>query len=64
MSPAYTDQLYLEKSTSFLFTFAYFDTTVSSKAQLIKNTLKQTKFEDKTVESTHLSLVLIGQNDF
>ena len=30
------------------------------KVQLIKNTLKQTKFGDKTVKSTHLSLGLIS----
>ena len=32
--------------------------------QLIKNTLKQTTFEDKTVKSTQLSLVLLGIHDF
>ena len=32
--------------------------------QLIKNTLKQTKFEDKTVKFTQPSLVLIGLHDF
>ena len=32
--------------------------------QLIKNMLKQTKFEDKTVKSTQLSLVLVGLHDF
>ena len=31
---------------------------------MIKNTLKQTKFEDKTAKSTQLSLVLIGLHDF
>ena len=31
---------------------------------MIKNTLKQTKFEDKTVKSTQPSLVLIGLHDF
>ena len=31
---------------------------------MIKNTLKQTKFEDKTVKSTQLSLVLVGLHDF
>ena len=31
---------------------------------MIKNTLKQTKFEDKTVKSTHLSLVPVGLHDF
>ena len=31
---------------------------------MIKNTLKQTKFEDKTVESTQLSLVLVGLHNF
>ena len=36
----YTDQLYLQESTLFLFTSVYFDTTVSSDVQLIKNTLK------------------------
>ena len=30
----------------------------------IKNTLKQTKFEEKTVKSTQLSLVLVGLYDF
>ena len=30
----------------------------------IKNTLKQTKFEDKTVKSSQLSLVLVGLHDF
>ena len=35
------------------------------KVQLNKNTLKQTKFEDKTVKSTHLSLALVnGLHDF
>ena len=33
------------------------------KVQLIKNTLKQTKFEVETVKSTHLSLVLVGLYD-
>ena len=31
---------------------------------MIKNTLKQTKFEDKTVKFTQPSLVLIGLHDF
>ena len=31
---------------------------------MIKNTLKRTKFEDKTVKSTQLSLVLVGLHDF
>ena len=31
---------------------------------MIKNTLKQTKFEDKTAKSTQLSLVLVGLHDF
>ena len=31
---------------------------------MIKNTLKQTKFEDKTVKSTQLSLVPVGLHDF
>ena len=31
---------------------------------MIKNTLKQTKFEDKTVKSTQLSLVPVGLYDF
>ena len=31
---------------------------------MIKNTLKQKKFEDKTVKSTQPSLVLIGLHDF
>ena len=31
---------------------------------MIKNTLKQTKFEDKTVKSTQPSLALIGLHDF
>ena len=31
---------------------------------MIKNTLKQTKFEDKTVKSTQLSLVSVGLHDF
>ena len=60
----YTDRFYLQKSTSFLFTSVYFDTTVSYKVQLIKNTLKQTKFEDKKVKSSHLSLVFVGLHDF
>ena len=34
------------------------------KVQLIKNTLKQTKFQVETVKSTHLSLVLVGLYDF
>ena len=42
----------------------YFDTTVLQEVQLIKNTQKQTKFEDKTVKSTQPSLALIGLNDF
>ena len=29
----------------------------------MKNTLKQTKFEDKTVKSIQLSLVLVGPYD-
>ena len=33
------------------------------KVQLIKNTLKQTKFEVETVKPTHLSLVLVGLYD-
>ena len=60
----YTDQLYLQKSTWFLFTSVYFDIAVSWEVQLIKNTLKQTKFEDKTVKSTQLSLVIVGHHDF
>ena len=60
----YIDQLYLQKSTWFLFTSVYFDTTVFYEVQLIKNALKQTKFEDKTVNSTQLSLVLVGFHDF
>ena len=60
-----TDQLYLQKSTWFLFTSNSFGTPVSFKVQLNKNTLKQTKFEDKTVKSTHLSLALVnGLHDF
>jgi len=60
-----TDQLYLQKSTWFLFTSVSFGTPVSFKVQLNKNTLKQTKFEDKTVKSTHLSLALVsGLQDF
>ena len=35
---------------------AYFDTTVYEEVQLIKNTLKQTKFEVKTVKSPSLRL--------
>ena len=31
---------------------------------MIKNTLKQKKFEDKTVNSSQLSLVLVGHHDF
>ena len=31
---------------------------------MIKNTLKRTKFEDKTVKSTQPSLVLIGLHEF
>ena len=31
---------------------------------MIKNTLKQTKFEDKTAKFTQLSLVLVGLHDF
>ena len=58
----YTNQLYLQNSTWFLFTFVYFDTTVYLEVQLIKSTLKQTKFEDKTVKST-LALVN-GLHDF
>ena len=54
-----TDQLYLQKSTWFLLTSVSFGTPVSFKVQLNKNTLKQTKFEDKTVKSTHLSLALV-----
>ena len=46
-----TDQLYLQKSTWFLFTSVSFGTPVSLKVQLNKNTLKQKKFED-----THLFL--------
>ena len=57
----YTDQLYLQESTLLLFTSVYFDTT---EVRLIKNTLKQTKFEDKTVKSTQLSLVPAGLHDF
>ena len=34
------------------------------EVQLIKNTQKQTKFEDKAVKSTQPSLVLIGHHDF
>ena len=60
----YTDQLYLQESTWFFFTSVYFDTTGSYEVQLIKNTLKQTKFEDKTVKSTKLSLVPVGLHDF
>ena len=60
----YTDQLYLQESTWFFFTSVYFDTTGSYEVQLIKNTLKQTKFEDKTVKSTQLSLVPLGHHDF
>ena len=60
----YTDHLYWQESTWFLFTSVYFDTTVCWEVQLIKNTLKQTNFEDKTVESTQLSLVLVGLRDF
>ena len=60
----YTNQLYLQKSTWFLFTSVYFDTTVFQEVQLIKNTLKQTKWEDKTVKSTQPSLVLFGLHDF
>ena len=60
----YTNQLYLQKSTWFLFTSIYFDTTVFYEVQLIKNALKQTKFEDKTVKSTQPSLVFIGRHDF
>ena len=60
----YTNKLYLQKLTWFLFTSVYFDTTGFQEIQLIKNTLKQTKFEDKTVKSTQPSLVLIGPHDF
>ena len=60
----YTNQLYFKKSTWFPFTFVYFDSTVFEEVQLIKNTLKQTKFADKTVISTQLSLVLVGLHDF
>ena len=60
----YTDQLYLQESTWFLFTSVYFDITVSYGVQLIKNTLKQTKFEDKTVKSTQLLLFPVGLHDF
>ena len=49
----YTDQWWLQESTLFLFTSVYFDTT---EVQLIKNTLKQTKFEEKTVKSTQFRL--------
>ena len=60
-----TDQLYLQKSTWFLFTSISFGTPVSCKVQLNKNTLRQTKFEDETVKSTHLSLALgNGLHDF
>ena len=45
-----TDQLYLQKSTWFLFTSVSFGTPVSFKVQLNKNTLKQAQFEDKTVK--------------
>ena len=34
------------------------------KFNKIKNTLKQTKFEENTVKSTQLSLVLVGLHDF
>ena len=61
----YTDQLHLQKSIWFLFTYVSFGTSVSFKVQLNKNTLKQTKFEDKTVKSTLLSLALVnGLHDF
>ena len=50
-------------STWLLFTSVYFDTTVSLEVHLNKNTLKQTKFEDKTVKSTLLSLVRFGLHD-
>ena len=60
----YTDQLHLQKSIWFLFTYVSFGTSVSFKVQLNKNTLKQTKFEDKTVKSTQPSLVLVGLHDF
>ena len=60
----YTNQLYLQKSTWFLFTSVYFDATVFQEVRLIKNTLKQTKFEEKTVKSSQPSLVLIGLLSF
>ena len=37
---------------------------MSQEVQLIKNTLQQTKFEDKTVKSTQLSLAPVGLHDF
>ena len=58
----YTNQLHLQKSTWFLFTSVYFDTTVFYEVQLIKNALKQTKFEDKTVKSTQPNDLLIFSN--
>ena len=62
----YTNQLYLQKLTWFLFTSIYFDTTINyfKRFNTDQNTLKQTKFVDKTVKCTPPSLVLIGLHDF
>ena len=42
-----TDQLYLQKSTWFLFTSVSFGTPVSFKVQLNKNTLKKRNLKTK-----------------
>ena len=43
----YTDQLYFQELTLFLFTSVYFDITESSEVQLIKNTLKKRNLRTK-----------------
>ena len=43
----YTEQLYLQELTLFLFTSVYFDITESSEVQLIKNTLKKRNLRTK-----------------
>ena len=43
----YTEQLYLQELTLFLFTSVYFDITESSEVQLIKSTLKKRNLRTK-----------------